>query len=107
MSLRQVVTFRNFTIAVGLCLIASVCLALAPLIDAQVPLYPFVGANWVLWMILVLVFRPSKADSVTHAESIWWDRLTSLAMVAFTASGFFALSRAETLICAGDLTQVR
>lgn len=106
MSLARIVTFRNFTVAVGLCLTASATLALAPLIDPRVPLVPFMAANWVLWMIVVGVFRRSKAEWVSHAESIWWDRLTSLALVSFTLAGFFALYHGESLIRAGDLHQL-
>lgn len=106
MNLRCVVTFRNFTIAVGLCLTASICLALAPLVDPQMPIFPFIAANYVIWMIVGLVFRRSKAEWVTHKESVWWDRLSLLVMYAFTAAGFFAMSHAETFISAGDLTRV-
>jgi hypothetical protein len=71
------------------------------------PLFPFIAANWVLWVIVGLVFRRSKAEWVTHRESVWWDRLTSLALVSFTFAGFFALYHADTLIRAGDLAELR
>ena len=106
-SLRRIVTFRNFTVAVGLCLTASAFMALAPFVNPQVPLAPFIAANGVLWMLVAGVFRRSKAEWVSHAESVWWDRLTSLALVSFTLAGFFALYHGDTLIAAGDLTQVR
>jgi len=103
----RVVTFRNFTVAVGLCLTASICLALVPLVDPQMPIFPFIAANWVIWMTVGLVFRRSKAEWITYAQSVWWDRLTMFLMVAFTAAGFFAVSHSETFISAGDLIQVR
>ena len=49
----------------------------------------------------------SKAEWVTPAESVWWDRLTSIALVSFTLGGFFALYHGEALIRAGDLAQLR
>ena len=103
MNLSRFVTFRNFTIAVGLCLTASASLALTPLINPQVPLYPFIVSNWVLMIVVVGVFRRSRAEWVTRSESIWWDRLTSLVIVSFTIAGFFAVHNGETLIRAGDI----
>ena len=103
----RIVTFRNFTVAVGLCLVASTSLALVPLVNPHVPLFPFIAANLVVWMIVAGVFRRFKAEWVTPAESVWWDRLTSLALVSFTLAGFFALYHGETLIRAGDLVQLR
>ncbi|WP_147367238.1 hypothetical protein [Aurantiacibacter xanthus] len=82
-------------------------MALAPLVFPQAPLFPFIAANWVLWMIVAVVFRRSKAEWITHAESVWWNRLTSLALISFTFAGFFAVYHAETLIRAGDLAQLR
>ena len=106
MSLGRIVTFRGFSIAVGLCFIASACVALAPLFNPRLPLFPFIAANWVLWMVVMVVFRRSKAISVTNAQSVWWDRLTWLALVSFTLAGFFALYLGDTLIRTGDLAQL-
>jgi len=106
-SLARIITFRNFAVAVGLCLTASATLALVPLVNPRAPLFPFIAANWVLWMIVAGVFRRSKAEWVTPAESVWWDRLTSIALVSFTLGGFFALYHGEALIRAGDLAQLR
>ena len=103
----RIVTFRNFTVAAGLCLTASATLALAPLVNPRVPLFPFIVANWVLWMIVAGVFRRSKAEWVTPAESVWWDRLASIALVSFTLGGLFALYHGEALIRAGDLALSR
>ena len=103
----RIVTFRNFIVSVGLCLSASAALVLAPLVDPRVPIFPFIVANWVLWMIVAGVFRRSKAEWVTSAESVWWNRLTSIALLLFTLAGIFALSHGETLIHAGDLAQLR
>ena len=105
--MQRVVTFRNFTIAVGLCLATSACLAFAPFVSPGIPLFPFIAANWGMWFVVAVVFRRSKAEWVTYAQSVWWVRLTSLALVSFTAAGFFALYHSESMFRAGDLAQLR
>lgn len=89
--------FRNFLIAVAFCVAASICLALAPFVAPEVPLLPFILANWVLCMIVGLVFRRSKVDWISHSESIWWDRLTAFALISYTAAGLFAFSFADRI----------
>lgn len=106
-SVQRVVTFRNFVIAVALCLIASASMALAPFVSPSTPLFPFMATNWVLWIVVAGVFRRSRAEWITHSESIWWDWLTALALIAFTIAGFFAVHHADTLIHAGDMAQLR
>ena len=105
--MQRIVTFRNFLIAVGLCLIASASMALAPVVRSTKPLLPFLGMNWLLWMVVAGVFRRSNAEWITYDESVWWERLTSLVLVSFTLAGFFALLNAESLMQTGDVARLR
>jgi len=49
-------------------------------------------------MLVGLGFRRSKVDWISHAEGVWWDRLTAFALLSFTAAGFFAVSFAKRII---------
>lgn len=105
--MRRIVNFRNFLIAVAICLTASAGMVLAPFAAPRIPLFSFITANWVLWIVVAGVFRRSKANWVTHSESVWWDRLTSLALVCFTIAGLFAFYHTESMFPDGDVTELR
>ena len=89
------VTFRNFPIVVGTCMAASICLALIALVAPKAPLLPVILANWILWMVVAVGFRRSKVEWISYAQSMWWERLTKLAMITFAAAGIFAFSFSE------------
>ena len=89
--------FRRFLIAITACITASIVLAAVSIVASSVPLFPFIGVNWVLWMVVGLGFRRAKADWISYSESVWWERLTALAMISFGAAGMFALYRGNNL----------
>ncbi|MBX7502551.1 hypothetical protein K3181_13995 [Qipengyuania sp. YG27] len=91
---------RLFPFAASLSLLASVALAITPLLIPNVQIVFLMIANWVFFMVLghsisppapFLLGRP-PAGVERKRWHIW-----CLALIAFSASGFFALLNSERI----------
>ena len=74
-----------------LSLLASSCLAIAPIVAPDMIIGPIIMVNWVFFVCTQLIYtRRAKVAELSFAQSRIWDRLQMATLIIFTGTGLFA-----------------
>ena len=92
-------TVRTFLTLAVLSLLASVCLALAPIVAPQTIVGPIIIVNWFFFISTQLKHtRRAKVADLSFAQSRTWDRLQIATLLSFTGAGLFALGMGSPIL---------
>lgn len=82
---------RTFLTLAILSLLASSCLALAPIVAPDMIIGPIIMVNWVLFIGTQLKYtQRAKVAELSFAQSRIWDRLQMATLLIFTITGLLA-----------------
>lgn len=86
-------------VAFAASLLLSAALVIVPLSLPAFAIAPIIMLNWVAFMLVQFTYsRRSKVVDLSYGESVAWDRMSKISLLAFSGAGFIALALGAKIV---------